>query len=49
MSEFRFRSISLEQIDRISSNFVYALVLIRSRFGLLPVIFCNFCNRVIGP
>ena len=39
MSEFCFRSISLERMDRISLNFVYALILTRSRLGLLPVIF----------
>ena len=47
---FVFRSISLEQMDRISTNFVYALnfILTRSMLGVLPIIFliCNmseFC------
>ena len=42
MSEFRFRSIFLEQMDIISSNFVYALILTRSKLGLLPVNFRKF-------
>ena len=46
MSEFCFRSISLEQIYRISSNFVYALILTRSMFGLLPVIFHKFVREL---
>ena len=35
VSEFRFCSISLEQIDRISPHFYYALMLTRSKLGLL--------------
>ena len=38
-SEFRFRSISWEQIDRIGPNFVCTSSLTRSSLGLLPVIF----------
>ena len=38
---FHFGSILLDQIDRISSNFVYALILTRPRLGLLSVIFAN--------
>ena len=30
MSKFRFRSITCEQIDRISPNFIYAFILTRS-------------------
>ena len=40
--EFRFRSISWEQIDRISPNFIYAFLLNRSSFGLLHIIFAHF-------
>ena len=32
----------MKKIDRILPNFVYALILTRSRFGLLPVIFLKF-------
>ena len=39
MSEFRFRSISWERIDRIWPNFVCTSTLTRSSLGLLPVIF----------
>ena len=40
MSDFRFCSISsLEIMDRILPDFVYVLILTRSRLGLLPVIF----------
>ena len=42
MLEFSFRSISLEQMDKISPNFIYAFILRRFRLGLLPVIFCKF-------
>ena len=42
MPKFCFRSISWERIDRISQNFIYALILTRSRFGLLSVIFGTF-------
>ena len=42
MSEFRFPSISLEQMFRIQPNVVYAYILTRSRFGMLPVIFHKF-------
>ena len=34
-----FRSISWEQFDRISSNFIHALILTRSSLGLLHIIF----------
>ena len=47
MSEFRFHSISGEQIDRISPNFVYVCISTISRLGLLPVIaFCLFFTEV---
>ena len=36
--KFRFRSISGEQIDRISLNFMYAFILTRPRLKMLPVI-----------
>ena len=39
MSDFHSCSISLERMDTISLNFVYALILTRSRLELLPVIF----------
>ena len=41
-SDFRFCSISSEQMDRISPNFVYGLISTRSRVGLLPIIFRAF-------
>ena len=41
-SGFFFRSISSEQIDRISPNFGYALISIRSSLGLLHIIFLSF-------
>ena len=44
MSEFCFRSISLERMDRISSDFVYALT--RSRQGMLPVICRKFVTEL---
>ena len=37
-----------EQLDRILPNFVYALILTRSRMVLLPVIFCEFVTE-LGP
>ena len=40
--EFHFRSISWEQMDRISPNFIYAFILTRSSLGLLQVIFRSF-------
>ena len=46
MSELRFRSMSLEQMDRITSNFVYALILTRSRWKVLPVIFRKFVTEL---
>ena len=42
MSDLIFCSISLEQMDRISSSFVYPLILTKSKLGLLPVIFFFF-------
>ena len=36
----------LEQMDRISPNFVYAFILTRSRLGLLHVIFCFFVGEL---
>ena len=44
--KFCFRSISLEQNDRISPNFVYEFVLTRSKLGLLPVIFRTFVQEL---
>ena len=41
LPEFCFRLISWEQIDRFSPNFVYALILTRSRLRLLHLIFAN--------
>ena len=38
----RFRSISWEQIDRFSPNFISAFILTRSRLGLLHLIFHIF-------
>ena len=46
MSEFHFHSISGEQIDRISPNFVYAFILTISRLELSPVIFCLFVTEL---
>ena len=40
-SGFCFRSISLEQINRISPNSVYALISTSSRFGLYHTIFVH--------
>ena len=42
MQKFRFRSLSWEQIDRISPNFIYAFILTRSTMGLLHIIFRTF-------
>ena len=42
MSEFCYCSISWEQIDRIWPYFAYALILSRSRSGLLHINFCKF-------
>ena len=46
MSEFCFRSISWEQIDGTWLNFAYALILTRSRFGLLRVHFPKFITEL---
>ena len=40
--KFLFPSLSWEQIDRISPNFIYAFILTRSTLGLLHIIFCTF-------
>ena len=40
--KFCFRSISWEQMDRISPNFIYAFKLPRSTLGLLHIIFPTF-------
>ena len=40
--KFCFISISWEQIDRISTNFIYAFILTRSSLRLLHVIFRSF-------
>ena len=44
-SEFCFRSIFWEQIDRISPNFRYAFILTRSMVGLLGIIFHSFVTE----
>ena len=36
-----FRSISLEQTDRFSLNFIYVFILTKSKLGLLHIIFRN--------
>ena len=45
-SESRFRSISLERIDGIWPNFGYALMLTRSRLGLLRINFHKFITEL---
>ena len=42
MPKFSFHSVSLELIDRILPNFIYAFILTRSSLGLLHVIFRSF-------
>ena len=42
MQKFRFHSISWEQIDRISPNFIYAFISTRSSLELSHIIFRNF-------
>ena len=42
LSELVFRSITLDQMDRFSPNFVYAFILTISGLRLLPVIFRKF-------
>ena len=37
----------LEQIDRISPNFINAFILIRSSFGLLHIIFRTFVPELL--
>ena len=46
MSEFCFCSISLEQMDRMSSNFVHALILKRSSFGIVTCYFGEFITEL---
>ena len=46
MSELRLRSMSLEQMDRTTSNFEYGLVLTRSRWKVIPVIFRKFVTEL---
>ena len=54
MSELRFRSISLEQMDRISPNSVYVFILTRSGLGCLFLPICNivmaldFCQNFVS-
>ena len=56
MPKFCFRSISWEQINRFSPNFIYAFILTRSSLGLLHIIFYTlgpwftpkFCFRSIS-
>ena len=40
-----FRSISCEQRDRISPNFIYAFILTISQFGLLHIIVRTFVTE----
>ena len=47
MSEFHFRSITGEQIERISSNFVFVFVLRKPWLVLLAVFSIN-CSRVMA-
>ena len=44
--KFCFRSISWEQMDRISPNFIYAFILTRSTLGLLHIIFRTFVSEL---
>ena len=44
--KFRFGSISWEQMDRITPNFIYAFILTRSSLGLLHIIFCTFVPQL---
>ena len=46
MSEFHFPSISWEWIDGIWPNFAYALILTRSRLGLLSIDFRKFITEL---
>ena len=46
LSEFCFRSISWEWIYGIWPNFAYALILTRSRLGLLCIHFCKFITEL---
>ena len=39
-------SISGEQMDIISPNFIYVLILTISRLELVPVIFCLFVTEI---
>ena len=46
--KFRFCSISSEQIDKMSPNFIYAFILTRSSLGLLHIILIHLCQSY-GP
>ena len=46
--KFRFCSISREQIDLFSPNFIYAFILTRSSLGLMHVIFTHL-YQIYGP
>ena len=46
MSEFHFHSISWERIDGIWPDFASALILTRSRLGMLRVSFCKFIREL---
>ena len=60
LSEFRFRSISWERINGVCSNFANALILTRSRLGLLrinyhqivtellPLMIHDFCQNFVS-
>ena len=41
-SEFRFRYLEKELIDKICPNFVNALICTRSILGLIPIIFQSY-------
>ena len=46
MSEFQFRPIPLERMDRIEPNSAYVLILTRSRLGLLSIIISKFAAKL---
>ena len=47
--KFHFRSLSWEQINRISLNFIYAFILTRSTLGVMALdFFSQICKRVMA-
>ena len=46
--KFQFHSMSWEQIDRFSPNFIYAFILTRSMLGLLHILLLHIYTRVIA-